>query len=169
MQYVRIPIERVPVLLGEKGSTKKAFEERTQTKLTLDETSVSIEGEPVKEWLAKDIVRAIGRGFSPEKAFLLLQEDYSFELISLPDLVGDSDKAVNRVKSRVIGTNGKTRKNIEDLSECFLSVYGKTVGIIGLLDNTPPAKEAILMLVSGSPHSSVYRFLENCRTQGRIR
>ena len=41
-----------------------------------------------------------------------------------------------------------------------ITVYGKTIGIIGKWDGMRIAKEAIQMLLSGSSHSNVYRFLE---------
>ena len=168
MQYVKIPRERIGALIGEEGATRKDIEDRTKTKLTVDDTSVSIEGESLDEWIGKDVVRAIGRGFSPEKALSLLQENMGFELVNLSEVVGGSEKTLARVKGRIIGTDGKVRSRIEDLTECFISVYGKTVGVIGSLEDTPLALEAILRIASGSPHSNVFRFLERQRTPGRI-
>ena len=65
-----------------------------------------------------------------------------------------------RLKGRVIGSEGKSRNAIEELTETNISVYGKTIGIIGLQQNVASAKKAIESLLSGSPHSNVYRFLE---------
>ncbi|MFH1836132.1 MAG: KH domain-containing protein [Methanobacteriota archaeon] len=163
MQYVKIPKERVGVLIGGEGKTLKEIEERTKTKITVEETSVSIEGDPVDEWITKDILKAVGRGFTPEKSLMLTQEDMAFEVLNLADIVGESDKSIARIKGRIIGSQGKSREKIENLTDCYVSVYGKTVCIIGTLDATPVAREAILMLASGSPHSNVYRFLERSK------
>ena len=122
---------------------------------------------PVDEWITRDVVQAVGRGFSPEKALLLLQENISFELIDLSDIVGDSEKTLARVKGRIIGAKGKSREKIESLTDCFISVYGKTAAIIGSIDDAPAAREAVLMLVSGSPHSNVFRFLERQKKRGK--
>lgn len=168
MQYVQIPRERVGVLIGEEGSTKKRVEERTRTKLTLDDSSVTIEGEPLDEWMAVDVVKAVGRGFSPDKALLLIQENMYLEILPLPDVVGGSSKQYLRLKGRVIGREGKVRKKLEEFTGCFVSVYGKTVSIIGSVDDVGIAREAVLKLLSGSPHSTVFRFLERSQSLRKI-
>ncbi|ODS39641.1 MAG: hypothetical protein A7316_04970 [Candidatus Altiarchaeales archaeon WOR_SM1_86-2] len=60
----------------------------------------------------------------------------------------------------IIGGGGNTKRFIEELMGCRITVHGKTVGIIGPLDECYSAKEAIAMLASGASHGSVYRFLE---------
>jgi ribosomal RNA assembly protein len=161
MQYVRIPKERVKILIGKGGETKRGIEERTRTKILIrEETSVEIEGdEPINEWITKDIILAIGRGFTPENALSLLGEDKMLEIISLRDFC-HGEKALKRKKARVIGERGKARRVIEELTNCYLSIYGKTIGIIGPCERVRVAKEAIFKLLDGSPHSTVYRFLE---------
>ena len=168
MQYVRIPRERIGVLIGEEGKTRADIEARARTKISVEDTSISIEGNPLDEWITSDVVRAIGRGFSPEKALLLTNENMSFELVNLADALGDSEKVITRIKGRLIGTNGKSRQKIETLTKCFISVYGKTVGIIGSLDDAPDAREAVLKLISGSPHTNVFRSLERRRKERKI-
>ncbi|MFH1721418.1 MAG: KH domain-containing protein [Candidatus Altiarchaeota archaeon] len=165
MQYVRIPQERIAVLIGSKGEIKKEIELRTQTKLSIEETEVSVEGESVDEWISKDIIKAIGRGFNPEKAFRLLGDENILEVIDLRDYGGVSEKNMARLKGRVIGEKGRSWKVIEDLTGAFLAVYGKTISIIGSYGEVDIAKRAVDMLLSGSNHSNVYRFLE--RSQGR--
>ncbi|MFH1788452.1 MAG: hypothetical protein ABH834_03630 [Candidatus Altiarchaeota archaeon] len=119
--------------------------------------------------ILKQRLHAIGRGFSPEKALYLTQDNMLFELIDLTEAVGGSEKTLARVKGRLIGTNGKVRERIEALTDSYISVYGKTVGIIGSLEDAPLALDAITRIISGSPHSSVYRFLERQRKMGQIR
>ena len=48
-----------------------------------------------------------------------------------------------------------------------ISIYGKTVGIIGPLDSLLDAKKAVESLLSGSPHAHVYSWLE--KRQKRVR
>lgn len=162
MQYVRIPAERVAVLIGEKGSTRRRIEKASETKIKVDDSSVSIEGESHAEWITKDVVKAIARGFNPDKALHLLKEDHVFELIDLKDVCG-TDKSIKRFKGRIIGEKGRTRKNIEEYTGSFISVYGNTVGVIGSFDGASAAKEAVRMILGGAPHSTVYRFLERWR------
>jgi ribosomal RNA assembly protein len=159
MQYVKIPQERVSVLIGENGSMKRRLEERTKCRISVTESEVAIEGESLEEWVAKDVVHAIGRGFNPEKALWLLKDGYVFDMIELSEFAG-TPNARERLKGRIIGEEGRTRKFIERTSGAMVSVYGKTVAFIGPFDSVELAKEAASMLLSGSRHGSVYKVLE---------
>ncbi len=170
MQYtheIRIPKERVAVLIGKKGEIKKTIEEATKTKIEIDskEGDVFISSEDaLSVYNTRELVTAIGRGFNPEIALLLLKVDYMFELINLNDYIkGKND--LTRIKGRVIGSEGKCRALIEKLAECYISVYGKTIGIIGEVNNTSIARRAIENLLRGSPHGNVYKWLEKQRRE----
>ena len=166
-QHVKIPRERIGVLIGQNGLVKDDLERKSRSIITVDSVDgeVSIEspadGDPFLALRVAEVVRAIGRGFSPEHARALLDDELLlFEVISLADL---SPKTLSRTKGRVIGQNGKTRRTLEELAEVKISVYGKTVGLLGRADKVRVASEAIEMLIRGAPHSSVYRFLERKR------
>jgi len=164
MQYIRIPEERMRVLIGAKGATKKEIEKKTKCKINVSEGEITVEGEALDEWVGKDVVHAIGRGFSPEKAAFLLKDGFVFEMIELGDYA-NTPSSMERLRGRVIGERGRTRKFIERTTGCMLSVYGKTVGFIGSYDGVALAKEAVSMLLAGSRHGSVYRMLEKKRTR----
>ncbi len=106
---------------------------------------------------AKNIITAIGRGFSPENAMKLSDVNNSFEVISLNEY---SPKKKITQKARVIGTKGRTRKLIEQFTGCHVSVYGNTVSMIGGWESVDLAKQAIMQLLTGKSHSTVYKFLE---------
>jgi ribosomal RNA assembly protein len=72
---------------------------------------------------------------------------------------------MKRLKGRIIGKEGKTRRIIEELTETNVSVYGHTVSIIGNMEQAEVAKEAIRMLIRGSLHQTVYRFLHRKRRE----
>jgi ribosomal RNA assembly protein len=76
---------------------------------------------------------------------------------------GKSEADIKRVKGRIIGMNGKTRGIIEELTDANVAVYGHTVAIIGTMDQLQVAREAIEMLIKGSMHGTVYRFLHRKR------
>lgn len=166
MQYLKIPRERVAVLIGENGGVKKEIEKRTKTKIQIEETSISVEGNSMDEWLAKDIVLGIGRGFNPEIAFKLLNDEITLEIINLKDFV-NTEKAMVTKKGRIIGEKGRTKRFIENITGAYLSVYGKSIGIIGSYDDVALAKEAVVRLIHGARHSSVYNFLEKSKSQRR--
>ncbi|ODS41941.1 MAG: hypothetical protein MSIBF_00865 [Candidatus Altiarchaeales archaeon IMC4] len=166
MQYVKIPNERIAVLVGKNGATKESIEKKTNTKISVTDTSVSVVGAAIDEWVAKDVVLAIGRGFSPENALRLLKENNTIEILRIGD-IARSKNDLDRLKGRIIGEGGKTRKTIEEMTGCSVSVYGKTAAIIGLADDVYTAKEAIVKLLDGAQHTSVYKFLEKKRVEGK--
>jgi ribosomal RNA assembly protein len=162
MKYVKIPRDRIAVLVGNDGETKEAIEAHDVTLDVDSETGeVAIRSDDaVVELDAQSVVRAIGRGFSPEHALHLFGDDYYFELLDMRDYVGKKSKDVHRIAGRVIGKNGRSRRVIEDLAGVYLSVYGTTVGIIGQPRGLDVALEAVRMLLNGADHSTVFHFLE---------
>src|SRR5688572_1814629 len=169
MRYVRIPQERVGVVIGPGGETKQQLEQMTGVKTRVDSEQGEVwiddqnPADPLMPLKAEDIVRAIARGFSPDHAFKLLNEDYYLHVFDIHDFVGKDRDDVRRVSARVIGSEGKTRRLIEELSGALVTVYGHTVSIIADLDSMDIAKRACDMILSGSEHSAVYRFLEGQR------
>ena len=166
---VRIPLERVAVLIGPQGSVKQHIEELTDCKLNIDSNTgdviiladeLSELSDPVNLWKARDIVKAIGRGFNPNKAYKIIEADQVFQLISLRDEIGDSPNTQKLVRARVIGKKGRTRNFIEQATKTFISVYGNTIGIIGEFKMVDITRTAILRLIRGSKHGSVYSFIE---------
>ncbi|WP_457614392.1 KH domain-containing protein [Methanopyrus sp.] len=170
-ERVKIPKDRIGVLIGKDGETKRYIEEKTGVELRIDSNTGEVEIRPterVKDPLdiikAKECVLAIGRGFSPERAFRLLrEEDASLEVVNLYELVGRNPKALERQRARIIGREGRTRQLIEELSGADVSIRGKTVALIGTPRQLQIARKAIEMLASGAPHGRVYRFLEDQR------
>ncbi len=171
--FVKIPKERVGVLVGPDGVIKKSIETKLSVELQIEsetgDVAVSLiekAEDPSMILRAKDVINAIGRGFSPEHAFRLIRDEEAvLDIIDLRTTFGKSETDINRVKGRIIGMSGKTRKTIEELTDADISVYGHTVGIIGAIDQAEIAREAIQMLVRGSMHSTVYRFLHRKRRE----
>lgn len=164
MQHVKVPRDRIGALIGEGGATMREIEERAEVRLDIDSESGSVRieetGDPVTALAAPDIVRAIGRGFPPESALSLLDDDLRmFELIDLTDHTRN-DNDLTRQKGRIIGENGRTRELMEELSGADVVVYGTTVGIIGQPEEVEVVRRAVGMLLEGAPHGSVYSFLE---------
>ncbi len=155
MDIVRVPKERLPVIIGKHGKTKAVIEKLTSTKISVKE-DVGIEGEALNVLNATGIIKAIGRGFSPEDAAGLLDENKTLYIISLDE----KRNVLIRLKSRLIGTRGKAKRNLECLTGTKISVYGKTVSIIGEYEKVDTARLAIEKLIKGSPHGNVYKFLE---------
>ncbi len=161
---IKIPKDRIAVLIGVKGKEKKELEEYSKAKISVDSTEgdVTISGtDPVKLYALREVVKAIARGFNPDTAMLLLKPDYMLEVISLREYGLDSKNRLKRVKARIIGTEGKARRTIEDMTGTFISVYGRTISLLGECTDVANAKKAVEMLVTGSMHSTVYKWLED--------
>jgi len=171
--FARIPKERVGVLIGPEGKVKRDIEERLQVKLGIESEGGGVEitldekaTDPSILLRAKDVVTAIGRGFSPDEAFRLIRnEDTLFDFIDLRLIFGRSDSDITRVKSRIIGMNGKTRRTIEELTEADVVIYGHTVGIIGTFEQVDAARTAVQMIIQGSEHHTVYSYLQKKRRE----
>lgn len=174
MQSIKIPTDRVGALIGKAGSVKRKLEERTGVIISIDseEGDVQIDHthskDPSMALAVLKAVQAIGRGFAPEKAILLLEDDYFLEIFDIRDYVGKKRESVIRMRARVIGSHGKTRALIEELTGAFVSVYGTTVALIGNGIQMEVASRALDMLLSGSEHAAVYNFLEGRRAQLKV-
>ena len=167
--YARIPDDRVAVLIGPGGTTKREIASRTGTAIEVDteEGEVRLVGpdtDPMGVLRARDVVLAIGRGFSPERAFRLLKENTFLGILDIKFTTGHHEKAaLRRIRSRVIGTRGRARTRIEELSGCSLSVYGSTVALIGEEEQLERATRAVELLLRGSEHSTVFHLLARLR------
>ena len=168
MLYARNPQQRVGVHVGPEGGTKKRLEQRTGAHLEVDsatgEVTIDEAGapDPVMALKARDVVQAIGRGFSEDRAFRLLEEDIYLEVLDIKDFAR-SKARLEQIRARVIGTRGKTRRLVEELTGVEVSVLGHTVALVGPTFEMAIAREAVVMLLRGSEHATVYRFLERKR------
>ncbi|MEK6922944.1 MAG: KH domain-containing protein [Nanoarchaeota archaeon] len=161
MHELKIPKGRVGCLIGKNGETKKVIERSTKTKIKVTtEGDLEIFGDGFGEYLCEKVVKAVGRGFNPDLALNLVRDGYGLEIIDIGKFSGGNKKKFMRIKARLIGKRGKARMVIERLTECHVSVYGKTVSIIGELDKLHIAFRGMEKLMHGSPHGNVYVYLE---------
>jgi len=173
-KIIRIPADRVGSLIGKAGKVKSQIEEACFVKLTIDSESGEIEItsdgaiDQIQPFKAVEIVTAIGRGFSPEKAMKLMQEENLLHVIDLRDFAGKSPQQIERIKGRIIGEGGRARVNMENLTRTSICVYGKTVSIIGEQSQIKAAISAISSISSGSKHGSVYGKLEANRRKEKL-
>jgi len=167
-----IPRERVGVLIGPKGSVKSTIEQKLFVDLEIDSDTGSVyigvksdSPDPSSALRAKDLVLAIGRGFSPSRAFSLFNDDYSFDIVDLHDYFGKNEAEIRRVDGRIIGREGRARRNLEELTGTLISVSGHTVSVIGTFESVSMAKDALEKLIEGRQHGTVYKFLRKKRGQ----
>ncbi len=162
---VLIPMDRVAVLLGEKGKTKNLIQKKLDIKINVDSDTgdINLKGEDSLHLIVgQNIVKAIGRGFNPDIALELLNDEVHFELIDMNDY-SKTKNNLDRLRARAIGTGGKARKYIETITDTKIVIYGKTIGIIGNYGNVALARRGFEGLLSGQRHSTIYAFLEKQR------
>jgi ribosomal RNA assembly protein len=167
IEYLKVPKNRIGVIIGTHGSTKAQIEEKGEVMLDIDsvEGTVSIESDSLSILNTTEVINAIARGFSPEKAFRIFEdEQITLDIIDLSK-VADTPKELKRIMGRIIGKEGKTREALENLTGANVSIYGKTVSTIGYVDQIQTVRKAIEMLAEGSKHAAVYSFLERKRQE----
>jgi len=163
---LKVPQDRVGVLIGTNGETLKRLSEIAGAQIEVDSEAgeVTIHDEESTDtynsFRLRHVIRALGRGVSPENAELLLDDDMYYEELDIRDFAGKSQKRLGQVRARLIGSQGRTRRLVEELTECRMSIKGNSVALIGDLEGLKVAVKAVTMLLEGSEHSSVYGFLE---------
>ena len=175
MRTIKIPQDRIGAIIGPKGETKKMLQNISGINLEVDTEDGDITihddtetADPLMALKIIDVVKAIGRGFAPDRATRLFDDDEYLEVVDLKEFVGSRNNQLSRIRGRIIGKNGRTRQIIEDLTGVYVTIYGNTVALIGNSISMPVAKHAIELLLNGSEHATVYHYLESQRPKLRI-
>ena len=172
-----MPKDRIAVLIGTKGASAKAIREACGCEdLFINSETGDVEVhwgnagsyDPVKAMKLPDVIKAIGRGMSPKAAIRLFDDRHFFEMVDLRDFVGKRSNRQRQIRSRIIGSQGKVRKSIENLTDTEITIYKSTVVIIGEEDGLFAARQAVEMLAGGSEHGSVLGFLEKDRRRAQL-
>ncbi len=174
---LKVPKKRIAILIGKSGETKRMLLEKggcKSLKINSETGDITIiwgapgTFDPLMMMKLPDVIKAIGRGMNPKKAISLLADDMLFELIDLKSFVGKKANQQRRIRSRIIGSEGKIRKRIESLTNCEVTVYGGTIVIIGDDIGLPMASDAIRNLLNGAEHGPVLKKLELVRKKQRF-
>jgi len=171
-----IPLERMGVLIGREGATKSNIESAFKVQLLVQSQSGVVEivplvgsEDPTTILRARDVVLAIARGFAPDRALKLIDDDIVLDIIDLRETFGKNDRDIARLKGRVIGREGKIRRLIEEMTDAKVSVYGHTIAILGEYETVTAAREAIELLLKGKQHSTVYKLLRKIKSESKKR
>jgi ribosomal RNA assembly protein len=112
------------------------------------------------------IINAIGLGFDVEVAMKLLSDDMLLDVIDIKDVAHDPSD-IRRLKGRIIGEKGKTKRIIFEYTGVYISVSDHLIGLIGFYDQLQVGRKAVEMLIEGKDHSVVYRYLERAERELR--
>jgi ribosomal RNA assembly protein len=176
-QIVRVPRDRIGVIIGKNGKVKGEIQDKCNVLIEIDSKTgdaiISSKSEPMstrmEPFKAVEVITAISKGFSPRRAYRLIDgEEDTFQLIDLRDYAGKSSNSMERIKGRIIGEEGKSRRTIEDLTGAYISIYGHSVGLIGKSDQIKIASDAVTMLSKGKSHKSVYNMLQEAKRKAKM-
>mgnify|MGYP001157863006 FL=1 len=172
IQELKIATSRVGVLIGKGGSTKKELETKTHTTISIDSKEGLVKVEAAEEnaiplLRAVEIINALNAGFSPQRAFEMIEdEDLLLDIIDLSH-AADNPRQLDRLRGRIIGKDGRAREQIENMTDVDISVFGHTVGLIGYPEQMKIARAAIDMLIEGVPHENVFAFLDKKKKEAK--
>lgn len=150
----RIVIENVKKI-------KKAIpliESKVKVKLLYNKGSLNIVGDELTEYLVEKVIGAVDFGFDPEDALLLLNKDFILEFINIKDHTYRKNLA--DVRARLVGTGGRAKRTIEELTGGIIVLNSNTVGIIVDNEHLAQAIQGIISLIQGSKHGNVFSYLE---------
>jgi ribosomal RNA assembly protein len=150
---------------GEIRKHKEELERKLKVSISITGKKVVIEGDAMDEYESSLVLDAIDLGFSAKKALQLKDPEMTFRKINIkkfskPQRRGD-------VRSRIIGTEGKTKRTIENIGSCDMVVKGNEIGIICPAETIEETTTAIINLVRGSKQSNVYAFMEKMNRERR--
>ncbi|MFH0711728.1 MAG: hypothetical protein V1889_01075 [archaeon] len=149
------------VLVESLGKIKRAvpvIENRVKIKIGFGKSGVSVKGGELDEYLVEKVLRAIDFGFDVDDALLLMSEGFVLEFV---DVKGHTHrKNLKDVRARLIGTGGKARKTIENLTGAVIVISGNRVGVIVDAEHLDTTVQAIESLIQGAKHGNVFARLE---------
>jgi KH domain-containing protein len=152
--------------LKELLNNKAKLEREINVKITNQGRNIFIEGPAENEYLALHIIEALNLGFSLEEALSLKNEEVILNIINIKDITRRND--LERVRARLIGTYGGTKHNIENLTDCLVSIHDNQVGIIGEASIIKEAIISMKLLIQGSKQGNVYARLEKKKKERRL-
>ena len=148
---------------------KNELEKKLKVRIIVKGQNTSIasnSSNEVDEYFAERVLLALDYPFLVEDALLLLNEEYLFEIIHIKDYTKRHDLKV--IKGRIIGTEGKTLRVLQDLSNALIAVKDNDVAIIAESMNFEKARQAIISLIKGSKQANVYSYLEKAGKRERV-
>ncbi len=134
------------------------IEKKLKIKVALFSNSVKIEGNELNEFIGEEVVRAVDFGFDVEDALLLLNEKFSLEFVNIKEHTHRKNFA--EIRARLIGTKGKAKRTIEELTGAVLVIHNNMVGVIVDAEHLEQTIQGIILLIQGSKHANVFAYLE---------
>ncbi|MBM3230289.1 hypothetical protein FJZ22_01375 [Candidatus Pacearchaeota archaeon] len=126
---------------------------------------VSYEGDAVHEYTAELVLQAMAFGFSAKQALQLIEPDTTFKVIAMKHFTRRKD--MEDVRSRVIGKEGKTKRTIENITDCDIIINNNDIGILGSSVQVEAAIVGLGNLIRGTKEANTYAYLERHNTESK--
>jgi len=146
---------------------KKQIQSGLKVKITNKGKLIFINGKPEAEFTTLQVIDAINLGFSPERALLLKDENIILQTLNIKDITKRHN--LDEIRGRIIGTQGRTLKTLNKLTNCAISLKDNHVGIIGNTKEIEDGIQALTSIIQGSKQGNVYGRLEREKKQKRLR
>lgn len=149
------------LLISQVGKVKDSIlviEKRLPVKVIIKNKRAIISGEKLAEFVAYEIIRAVDFGFDIEDALLLLNDKFTLQFVNIKDYTRKKNFA--EVRARIIGTNGRAKGTVADLTGSVIVVHENQVGILVDDDHLDSALQAVISLTRGAKHANVFAYLE---------
>lgn len=143
----------------------KKLRERLSVNIELLRGGLNIEGDALKEYEAERVIDAINEGFKVSTALMVLDEDIAYEKIFLKDHTRRKNLEV--IRGRLIGSRGKTKNTLEEITDCEIKIHDNHVVLIGPAINIQNSITAIINIIKGAKQTNAYKYLERINTQKR--
>ena len=134
------------------------IEDKIKVKISFPTGKIAVSGIELNEFLVEQILRAVDFGFDVRDALLLAGENFVLEFIDIKEHT--RRKNLKDVRARIIGTGGKVKRTIENLTGAVLHIEGNTVGIIVDHEHFDAVVQAVESITQGSKHANVFSYLE---------
>lgn len=135
----------------------KDIEKKLKIKIEIKDHRVVYEGDSIDEYAAAQVFEAINFGFPIKKSLELSDAEVIFKRIHIKEY---TKRNLKDVQARLIGTQGKTKKTISDITNCEVLIKDGEVGILGDVESVDNACTAVVHIIKGSKQSNMYQFLE---------
>lgn len=150
--------ERVNALKKE----RERIEKEMGVEILIKGKKAIVSGPPVKEFETISVIEALTLGFPLKSALTLKNEDIIFKKIHIRHFT--RRKNLHEVISRLVGTEGKTKRTIQEISGCEVVISGNEVGIIGSSIEIEATIVAISNIIKGTKQANAYKYLERMNT-----
>ncbi len=148
-------------------NNRDIIEKELKVKISNQGRNIFIDGPGENEYLCLKIIEAINLGFSLNKALSLKNENILFQVLNIKEITKRKD--LREVRARIIGTLGKTKQNLQNLSDCLISIHNNQVGIIGEAEYIKEAIISLRCLIQGSKQGNIYARLEKKKKERRLK